>query len=422
MYDAIVIGARCAGSPTAMLLAQKGYHVLLLDRAHFPSDTLSTHNIQVPGSAALQRWGLLDAVIQTNCPPVHGAAFHSGPVVIRGNFPAMDGVNTVICPRRTILDPLLAEAAVVAGVELREDVIVEDLLFDGEQVVGIRGRTKSHNGKGELLFEERARLVIGADGKHSQVAKVVRAPEYHTFPARSCAYYTYWSGLDLSGGEMYALPQVTLGIWPTNNGLAMIYSGYPIQQFGRIRTDIEGAFWSSAAQVPGLTERLRAGRPADRFYGTADLPAFYRAPFGPGWALVGDAGMTQDPLTGLGIGNAFRDAERMVRAVDAALSGQQLYEAAMTQYQRERDKATLPAYDFTAQLATFEPPSIEQRTLFAALSDNQAAADQFFGVLTGSVPMNEFFSPGNLVKVMGMRGIGKIMWGRLHGKRVSAPL
>ena len=171
MYDVIVVGARAAGSPLAMLLARKGFKVLLVDRASFPSDTLSTHQVQLKGVAALQRWGLLQKVLDSNCPPVGNLDFRQGPYVIRGQYFPLDGLDYILCPRRTVLDKILVDAAVEAGAELRQDLIVEDLVIDSGQVTGIRGRMKS----GNASVTESARLVVGADGKHSLVARQAQA-------------------------------------------------------------------------------------------------------------------------------------------------------------------------------------------------------------------------------------------------------
>src|SRR5579864_5635767 len=137
MYDAIVIGARCAGSPTAMLLARKGYRVLLVDKATFPSDIMSTHYIHQPGVAQLQRWGLLENVIASNCPPILPFRFDLGPFILTGVPPQADGIAQAYCPRRTVLDKILVDAAVAAGAELREDFTVQEVLRDGQRVVGI---------------------------------------------------------------------------------------------------------------------------------------------------------------------------------------------------------------------------------------------------------------------------------------------
>jgi len=400
MYDVIVIGSRCAGAPTALLLARKGYRVLLVDRATFPSDTLSTHVVQIKGGAALQRWGLMDTVRHSDCPPVGRSEFRLGPITLQGEYLPLEGVNAVIAPRRRILDNILVEAAVAAGAELREDFVVQEVLVDDECVTGIRGRVKTEGTENGPLVEERARLVVGADGKNSLVARMVRAPKYNEKPIWTCAYYTYWAGVAPGPGELIILPDRQIAIWPTNDGLTMIVVGYPIAEFQEVRADIEGKFWRTMQVVPGLAERLRAGRRAERFYGTADLPAFYRKPYGPGWALVGDAGMTLDPSTAQGISNAFCDVERLTKAVDTFFSGQSTFEAAMATYQQERDADTLPMYEFTAQGASFGPPSVEQRMLLAALARKPEAANRYFSAISGSIPLASFFEPANITSIL----------------------
>jgi 2-polyprenyl-6-methoxyphenol hydroxylase-like FAD-dependent oxidoreductase len=400
-----------------MLLAKKGYRVLMVDRANFPSDTLSTHQIQLKGGAALKRWGLLDQVISTNCPPAHQALFDLGWVTIHGKYPPLEGVDAIISPRRTVLDKILVDAAVQAGAELRQDLVVEDLIFDGEQVTGIRARKKAKSAGGDVQVSEKARLIIGADGKHSLVARRVQAPEYNHKPVLSCAYYTYWEGLQGLGGELYSLPANLVGVWPTNDNLSVIYTAYPITEFPSIREDIEGRFWKLIAMLPRLNERLRSGRQAERFFGTADLPGFYRRPYGPGWALVGDAGLSLDPITGQGIGNAFVDAERLVKAIDDGFSGVIPIEKAMAEYERLRNQETFPRYEFTSQLASFSTNDLEQQVLFDALAKNPQAADNFFGAISGSVPFEEYFSTAHLIRIIGLAGTVRILLNRLTGSR-----
>ncbi|HZD37259.1 MAG TPA: FAD-dependent monooxygenase [Actinomycetes bacterium] len=189
-YDAIVVGARCAGSPTAMLLARKGYRVLLVDRAHFPADTVSTHLVHAPGVAALDRWGLLDRLAATGCPPISTYAFDLDPLTIAGTPPPAGDTAVAYCPRRTVLDKLLLDAAGEAGAEIREGFTLSELVVEDDIVVGIRG-----HGRGGSSLVERARVVIGADGAHSQVAGAAGAARYHDKPMLAVAYYSYWSGI-----------------------------------------------------------------------------------------------------------------------------------------------------------------------------------------------------------------------------------
>ncbi len=404
MYDVIVVGARVAGSPTAMLLARKGYRVLMVDRASFPSDTMSTHQVQLPAVARLKRWGLLDKVIASNAPPARHVKFDLGPIVLRGQFPQFDGIDAVYSPRRIVLDKILVDAAVEAGTELRENFIVEEILMDGNQVAGIRGHSKDG-----ATMTEHARIVIGADGRHSVVAKAVQPAKYHEKPALSMAYYTYWADVPIDGGEVYGRGPRSIGVWPTNDGLVMTYIAWPVSEFHTFRSNIEANFLGTLDLVPELSQRIRGGRRAEKFIGTADLANYFHKPYGPGWALVGDAGLVKDPITGQGIGTAFRDAELLVEAIDAGFSGKQPLDAALAAYEQKRNAAELPAYQFTLELASFAPPPIEQQVLFAALQHNQAATNQFFGMFTGAVPMSEFLSSKNLFKIIGLGGMMKIM-------------
>jgi len=177
-FDAIVIGARCAGAPTAMLLAQKGHRVLLVDRAHFPSDTLSTHQIQLPGVARLARLGLLESLLDAGTPPTPQVRFQAGNAVIEGEFPSTEGVNMMISPRRTILDAMLVDAARAAGAEIREGCSLVELTHDGDRVTGIRLQDR----RTRHTVTESAALVVGADGKHSAVARLVAGRSVATAP------------------------------------------------------------------------------------------------------------------------------------------------------------------------------------------------------------------------------------------------
>jgi len=395
MYDVIVVGARCAGSPTAMLLAQRGYRVLLVDRATFPSDTLSTHFVKPPGVAMLRRWGLLGQVIASGCPPVPRFRFDYGITVLAGSPPPLDGGRESYAPRRMILDTILVQAAARAGAEVRPAFRVDEMLTDGEQIAGIRGHAR-----GGAAVTERARLVVGADGRRSLVARAVAASIYRARSALTCAYYSYWSDVPTAGEiEGYFLPRRVILVFPTNDGQACVFLQWPRAEFGSVRTDVEGHLWAAVAQVPGLAARLRAGRRAARLAGTGDLPNYFRAPHGPGWALVGDAGYHRDPLTAQGISDAFRDAQFLTEAIDAGLAGRQPLATALAGYQRRRDEAATAMYELTCQRAALEPPAPQMSRLLAALHGNQADTDQFIGVIAGTISPAEFFAPGNIQRI-----------------------
>lgn len=408
MYDAIVVGARVAGSSTAMLLARKGYRVLLVDRAAFPSDTLSTHQVQIPGSVALKRWGLFDKVLATGLPGASQVHFDMGEVVLTGQFPAVDGINAVYSPRRFLLDTILLNAAAEAGAEVRQECHVQELAWEDGRVVGVRGQSKTG-----ASMVERARVIIGADGRPSLVAKAVQAPVYDEQPTLTCGYYTYWEGVPVRGGEMYRRGRRTLGVWPTNNQQTLIFIAWPAAEFGTFKSDVEGSYMATVDLVPGLAERVRQGRRAERISGSGEMPNFYRKPYGPGWALVGDAGYIKDPITGQGISDAFRDAELLTAALDDGFAGRVPLEESLSRYEQQRNAASKPFYDFTLDTARMNPFAVEQLALLRALQHNPEAATQFLGVLTMAVRPTDFFTPQNIFRIIGMRGMTKIMFSKL---------
>jgi 2-polyprenyl-6-methoxyphenol hydroxylase-like FAD-dependent oxidoreductase len=396
-YDAIVVGARCGGSPTAMLLARNGYRVLLVDKATFPSDTMSTHLTHPPAVAALARWGILERLEATNCPPITTYLFDFGPVAVSGSPRPADGATKAYGPRRTVLDALLVEAAVAAGAELRENFTVEEILVDDGRVTGIRGHAKDG-----ATVAEHARVVVGADGKHSLVAKAVQPERYNEVPALAPAYYAYWSGLPVEGFETYIRAEDDRG-WaalPTHDGLTCVVQGWPQSQFKANRKDVEGTYLKSFELAPEFAERMHAAKRETRFVGTGDLPGFFLKPYGPGWALVGDAGYHKHPITAFGITDAFRDAEAVASALADAFAERRSYDDAMADYQRTRDEESLPVYEFTNEFAKIEPPPPEMQQLIGAMQGNQEAMDGFVSVMAGTLPAPEFFGPENAGRIM----------------------
>jgi len=396
-YDAIVVGARCAGSPTAMLLARKGYRVLLLDKATFPSDTMSTHVVHPPGIAALRRWGLLDRLEATGCPPVRTYSFDFGPLTISGSPRPIDGIAYGYCPRRTVLDQLLVDAAVEAGAELRERFSVDEILAADGVVTGIRGHAK-----GGTAVTERAQVVIGADGRHSLMAKTVQPEQYDERRSHLAMYYAYWSGLPADGFDTTIRAESRRG-WAavrTHEDLTVVPFGWPVEEFQANRTDIEANFFAAIELAPEFAERVRAATRESKFIGSAELPGYFRKPFGKGWALLGDAGYHKNPITAMGINDAFRDAELVAGALDDAFSGRRTYEEGMSDYQRTRDREVRPVYEFTDDFAQLQLPPPEMQQLLGAMRGNQEAMDGFVSVQANTLPAPEFFEPANIARIM----------------------
>jgi len=267
--------------------------------------------------------------------------------------------------------------------------------MDGERVSGIRGHTP-----GGSPVSEQTRIVIGADGLRSLVARTVQAPIYLEKPTFTCFYYTYWSGVPMEGLEIYPRDRRFLIGFPTNDGLVCIAMEWPHAEFHAFRANIEGNFLQTLELAPGLAARVRSGKRAVRFMGTADLPGFFRKPYGPGWALVGDAGYHKDPCTAQGISDAFRDAELLAEALDRGLTGRRPLEEALADYERQRNEAVMPLYEWTCQFARLKPLRPELQQLLDALQGNQEQTDRFFGTIAGTVPMLEFFSPENIGRIL----------------------
>jgi 2-polyprenyl-6-methoxyphenol hydroxylase-like FAD-dependent oxidoreductase len=392
-YDAIVVGARCAGSPTAMLLARQGYQVLVVDKATFPSDTVSTHLIHTPGVQAMKRWGLLDRLVATGCAPISTYAFDFGPFTITGS-PAIDETPASYAQRRTVLDQLLVDAAREAGAEVREAFTVDEVLVEDGQVTGIRG----HERQGATVTE-RARVVVGADGRNSRVAQAVMPARYNEKPPLLMAYYSYWSGLPMHGRfETYIRPNRGFAAWPVTDEQTLIVGGWPYAEAEANKGDIEGNFLNSLGLVPGFAERVGAARREERFVGAA-VHNYYRKPYGPGWCLVGDAAYNKDFITAQGIQDAFLQAELCAAALDETMTGGRSFDEAMSDFQSTRDAHTLAMYEFTCQLATLEPPPPELQQLLGAVHGNHDAMDAFARLNAGAMSPAEFFSEQNIGQI-----------------------
>jgi len=356
-HDVIVVGARNAGAATAMLLARAGHDVVVLDRSKPTTDTNSTHALSRGGVVQLNKWGLLDKVVASGAPPIRNVSFHLPDETIRHDVRDTAGVDFLLAPRRYVLDALVAREAVAAGARLDT----------GARVLGVTkdpaGRVNGVTVRGRLgaVRQITARLVIGADGIHSKVASSVGAEivEAHA-PTASCLY-TYVSGIDWDGFELYVGDRAFGGIFPTHGDEAAVFLIRPDNDFadvmgaGRART----AMWLAELRraVPAMAARLRPGRVTAGMRGYVGLPNQVRRAAGPGWALVGDAGYHRDPVTGHGMTDAFRHAELLADAADAWLRGRADETLAMAGYAQERDAAIAETFAITRELGALPEPT-----------------------------------------------------------------
>ena len=369
-HDVAVVGARAGGGALAMLLARMGHDVVVLDRALLPSDTLSTHSINRGGVVQLHRWGLLDEVLASGAPAIRQITFHTPDGSLTRKVKDRAGVDVVVAPRRHALDTIVARAAADAGASLRLGVTVTGLRRDAMgRVTGLSARGPD----GEAV-EVDAKVVIGADGLRSHVARSVGAPLVDSRPAHSATYYAYYGGASWSGNEFFVAERALAGVFPTNGGEACIWMSVPAEDALGARRDagsVTAGFEQMLERIaPALAARLRTARRTSPVRGAVRLPNQVRQAFGPGWALVGDALYHRDPITGHGISDAYRDAELLATALDAALQGDRAFPAALGDYRHQADEARREIFDITCALADFPPVDrfVElQRQLSAAI-------------------------------------------------------
>jgi 2-polyprenyl-6-methoxyphenol hydroxylase-like FAD-dependent oxidoreductase len=378
-----------------MLLAQRGHRVLLVDRAKFPSDTVSTHLVHPPGMAALARWGLAERVIGSGPPPIRSYSLDPGTGPITGRPRGLPTAPLAYAPRRTALDTILVEAAAVAGVEVRQGVTVDELIVEDGTVRGIRGRS------GGRSLTARAPIVVGADGVRSFVADAVGAERYVEVPPLAVLYYGYWSGLPIEGEfSLFTRGRRGFGHISTADGLTIVAVAWPMDEFEANRHDVVGNYHKATAAHPQLRERLAQGRLESLVFGQV-MVNHYRQSFGPGWALVGDAGYVKDATTAQGISDAFADAESLADAIDVGLGGRRPLRDSLADHQAARDARTRPMFELSVQFAEIAPPSTDDAALFAAVAADSQASEDLLSVLAGTMPVEAFFDPANLGRLLG---------------------
>ena len=358
-YDAVVVGARPAGAATAMLLARAGARVLVVERDRPGTDTLSTHALMRGAVMLLDAWGLREPLAAAGTPPVRRTSFFYGAEEVAVDIRPQHGVDALLAPRRTVLDPILAAAAAAAGAELRYRTAFEDVLRDGRgRVTGALLRTED----GTVAVD--AGLVVGADGRRSKVARAVGAEVTLAGRHAGATAYGYVAGLADRGYRWHYGIGATAGAIPTNDGLHVVFAGIPPARFRAMaRSDRTVMLGGVLAQVhPGLAAEVGAGRFVAPPVGFIGEPGFLRRAAGPGWALVGDAGYFKDPITAHGITDALRDAGLLAAAAAAGT------DAALGGYEQTRDALSRPLFEVTEALASLDWSLDEAKRLHHDLS------------------------------------------------------
>ena len=366
--DVVVVGARCAGAATAMLLGRLGYRVTVVERGRLSSDTLSTHGLARGGVVQLAKWGLLDRVLGSGAPAIRQVVFRAGDVEEIRTVKPRAGVDHLVAPRRYILDRILADAATHAGATIHTGLTATGVIraADG-RVCGVRARST-----GGTAVRLPATVVVGADGVRSRMAEMVESAVREHHPAGSATFYAYvgglpWRGVEFHVGEFDDGRVGYAGVFPTHHGLGCVWVCCRAARVVGLRGGLAEPFLRLLAQVsPTLAARSRTGRVLLPVRGAVRLPNHIRRATGRGWALVGDAGYHRDPITGHGITDAFRDAELLTVAIDDHLRGGA---ADLSAYETARDGALRETFDLTCAMSRY--PGLDE---FVALQKRLSRA------------------------------------------------
>jgi 2-polyprenyl-6-methoxyphenol hydroxylase-like FAD-dependent oxidoreductase len=345
-----------------MLLARRGLSVLAIDRGRHGADTLSTHALMRGGVLQLKRWGVLSALKAARTPPVHTTSFHYGDDVVAIPITERHGVDRLYAPRRTVIDRLLVDAAREAGAEVAFGARLVDLeRAPDDRICG--ALVKLADGRTSRV---EAGVVIGADGARSTVAGLVGAKTYRTARHTTSVLFSYWEGTGFDGYHWYFRPGVSAGSIETNDGAACVFAAMPPRRFQQqARHNVEEGHRQVLSECdPRLTAAIDRGRQVGKLRGFRGMPGFFRQSWGPGWALVGDAGYFKDPITAHGMTDALIDAEVLARAVTEG------GDSALADYQRARDARALSLFEITDAVASFDWDLERVTALHRSLSDS----------------------------------------------------
>jgi 2-polyprenyl-6-methoxyphenol hydroxylase-like FAD-dependent oxidoreductase len=430
--DVVIVGTRCAGASLGIHLARAGLRVVGVDRAEFPSDTPSTHFFQVEGILALQRLGVLDRLRETGAPILNDFAAAVEAAAFGGHWPLREGdLGGGMCIRRPVLDTVLVEAARDAGVDVRTRTILRGLLREDGRVVGVT----VEGGADRATTDLRARLVVGADGRLSSVAKLVGARRYHETPSPRVFSWAYFDGAPAESpprthfyrrGDDFALGS------PCDNGAFMLASSVSRERFEtEFERDIEAMFEATVAAIPEAAALVAGATRDGRVHSVTRYDGFLRESAGPGWVLVGDAGHFKDPSPGQGISDALRQSEKLAPVIIDGLSGRSDLDAGLQDWWRWRDEDAFEKHWFASDLGRGGPVLTVEGEIIARLVSTPAGRDRFVDILNHRAKPSDVLTPGRLVgataRLLGRRGSPRrtvlrdastLMGAELHRRRL----
>jgi 2-polyprenyl-6-methoxyphenol hydroxylase-like FAD-dependent oxidoreductase len=357
-YDIIIVGARVAGSVLAALLGQQGHQVLLLDKTQFPSDTLSTHFFRAPALRVFERVGVLEQV-KSAAPPMTVLWNYMDGHVISDPVEGVEAhLRYFLCERRITLDWILAQCVNrERNVEFRQGAQVKELIQQDGRVTGVIWW--EDNG----MKEARARLVVGADGFYSTVAKLMEPAYESQFPVRRCMYYTYFAGIEpldeVAYAEHHFVGDTLTYVFPTDADLTLVALSVPVSEFTSFKKEPLKRLHSHMESLPLLAPRLRHAEAAAEAKGAGNIPCYQRVPYGSGWALVGDAAQVLDPWSGMGIDHATTHASLLADSIHHFLTDTATWEMTMSDYHTKARQWSEKTYRRTSTYAADLRPMIQ---------------------------------------------------------------
>ena len=387
-YDVLIVGGRAAGASLALLLARQGRRVIIADRDEFPSDTMSTHFMSGAAVGGLHRLGVLGDVLAAGFRRITRIRNWVGDCCFEGPS-GPPGVFS-LAPRRVVLDSALINRAVKAGARFLPRTRVEGLIHEDGRVAGAALKTV-----GGERREVRARVVVGADGRSSRVAEWVGASEYDAVPALRPAYYGYFHGVvprdEPTVEVMFGRDQIGF-LFPMREDEDCIAIEMQPEDFDDFRSDHSAAFGARVRALPDMARRMKSASLEGKIIGVKGIENYFRKPFGPGWALTGDAGYLKDPSTGTGIGDAIEQSFMLADALGAWFDGAE-WETTMTAFHQRRDQAFKPMYDITLAFTCIRDLGPADQALLNAVFANPAATRM---VAYGMGPLLPQILPGPL--------------------------